>query len=289
MLAPADTPLSWAARHSPERVVAVGVLALRIRRYQSEAAPPGLAAIPGLRITTVPNHPDHPERPLWHESTGLYGFLRLPPGELRVEVADPSSRFQAQAVLAQVPDRSAVREALEAGTAPAPGSARPLIIDVALRPALGIALPPGTSAVWGVVTDAGRPVAGALLGIASVFQGAADTITGMSGPDGSYLLVLPFEAIDRSVSPPLRRFERALAVHAPRPALAAALARQGFLAGQPAGPFTLTPAERNALYMPRDFQLCDSGGTLHPQVGGQNPLAPVSVGEQVRLDIELLP
>jgi hypothetical protein len=41
--------------------------------------------------------------------------------------------------------------------------------------------------------------------------------------------------------------------------------------------------------MPRDFQLRDSGGTLHPQVGGQNPLAPVSVGEQVRLDIELLP
>jgi hypothetical protein len=65
-------------------------------------------------------------------------------------VADPSGRFQAQAVLAQVPDRSAVREALEAGTAPAPGSARPLIIDVALRPALGIALPraPAPYGAW---------------------------------------------------------------------------------------------------------------------------------------------
>ena len=76
---------------------------------------------------------------------------------------------------------------------------------------------------------------------------------------------------------------------APRPALADALARQGFPGGQPANPFALTPAERAALFMPRDFQLRDSGGTLHPQVGGQNPLAPVSVGEQVRLDIELLP
>lgn len=284
-LAPAEKPLEWAARHAPERVVAVGVLALRIRRYQSDAAPPRLASIPGLRITVR----GHFERPLWHESTGLYGFLRLPPGDQRVEVADPSGRFQAQAVLAPVPDRSAVHEALEAGTAPAPGSARPLILDVALRPALGIALPPGTSALWGVVSDGGRPVAGALLGIASVFQGAAERITGMSGPDGSYLLVLPSEIIDRSVNPPLRRFARALTVQAPRPALAGALASQGFLAGQPANPFALTPAQRNALFMPRDFQLRDSGGTLHPQVGGQNPSAPVSVGEQVRLDIELLP
>ena len=285
MLAPADTPLAWAARHSPERVAAVGVLALRVRRYQSDAAPPGLAAIPGLRITV----PRQPERPLWHESTGLYGFLRLPPGALRVEVADPAGRFQAQAVTAQVPDRGAVKQDLEAGIPPAPGSARPLILDVALRPALGIALPPGSSAVWGVVSDGGRPVAGALLGLASVFRGAADHIAGMSGPDGSYLLVLPFETLDRSVTPPLRQFERALAVHAPRPPLADALARLGFLAGQPANPFSLTPAERAARFMPRDFQLRDSGGALHSQVGGQNPPATVSVGEHVRLDIELLP
>ena len=146
MLAPAERPLEWAARHSPERIVAVGVLALRIRRYQSESAPLGLASIPGLRVTVR----GHAERPLWHESTGLYGFLRLPPDELRVEVADPAGRFQAQAVLAQVPDRGAVQEALEAGAVPAPGSAKPLILDIALRPAIGMALPPGTSAVWGV-------------------------------------------------------------------------------------------------------------------------------------------
>ncbi len=285
MLAPAERPLEWAARHSPERIVAVGVLALRIRRYQSESAPPGLASIPGLRVTVR----GHAERPLWHESTGLYGFLRLPPDELRVEVADPAGRFQAQAVLAQVPDRGAVQEALEAGAVPAPGSAKPLILDIALRPAIGMALPPGTSAVWGVVTNGGRPVAGALLTLATVFQGAADSIAGMSGPDGSYLLVLPAEVINRSVNPPQRQFERTLTVHAPRPTLADALTKEGFLAGQPANPFGLTPAQRTALFMPRNFQLRDSGGTLHPQVGGQNPSASVSVGKQVRLDIELLP
>lgn len=285
MLAPADTPLGWAARHATERIAAVGVLALRVRRHLSDAAPPGLAAIPGLRITV----PGHPERPLWHESTGLYGFLRLPPGEQRVEIVDPAGLFQAQAVTAQVPDRGSVKQALEAGTPPAPGSPKPQILEVALRPALGLALPPGSSAVWGVVSDGGRPVAGALLGIASVFRGAADHVRAMSGPDGSYLLVLPFETIDRGVSPPLRHFERAVTVHSPRPPLADALARLGFAGGQPADPFSLTPAARDALYRPRDFQLRDSGGALHPQAGGQNPPATVSVGEQVRLDIELLP
>jgi hypothetical protein len=67
-------------------------------------------------------------------------------------------------------------------------------------------------------------------------------------------------------------------VFAPRPALAAALAAQGFLAGQPANVFGLTAAERNALFLPRTFQLRDAGGTLHPQVGGQNPPVSVSVG-----------
>jgi hypothetical protein len=64
--------------------------------------------------------------------------------------------------------------------------------------------------------------------------------------------------------------------------------RPGFLAGQPANVFGLTQQSATR-FLPRDFQLRDSGGTLHPQVGGQNPPVPVSVGEQVRLDIELLP
>lgn len=285
MLAPASTLLDWAARHSPERIVAAGVLALRICRYLSDGAPSGLASIPGLRVRAS----GHSERPLWHPSTGLYGFLRLPPGTMRIELDDPSGRYQAQAVVAQVPDRTAFKDALAAGMLPPPGSAGPRIVDVALRPSIAMALPPGTSALWGVVRDGERPVAGALLTLATVLQGLPDRVTGLSGRDGCYLLVLPAEIIDRSANPPGRLFARTLTVDAPRPALTEALAQQGFTAGQPANAFGLTAAERSALFMPRRFQLRDSGGTVHPQVGGQNPSASVSVGEQVRLDIELLP
>jgi hypothetical protein len=111
------------------------VLAVRIRRHLTDrAARPG----PHPRPAGARRRP--PRTPLWHESTGLYGFLRLPPGELRIEIDDPAGRFQAQAVTRQVPDRGRA-EALEAGTPPA-GQPRPLILDVALRPALGMALPP---------------------------------------------------------------------------------------------------------------------------------------------------
>jgi hypothetical protein len=51
--------LGWAARHSPDRIAAVGVLAVRIRRHLTDAAPPGLTAIPGLRVR-VPATPNAP-------------------------------------------------------------------------------------------------------------------------------------------------------------------------------------------------------------------------------------
>ena len=264
MLAATDTPLGWAARHSPDRIAAVGVLAVKVRRHLTDGTEPGLTPIPGLRVRVA----GQAEQPLWHQSTGLYGFLDIPAGEARIEIDDPTGRYQPQAITATVPDRADLKAALEAGEAPP-------------------AVP--TSALWGVLRDAGRPVPGALLTLATVQGGAADSVTALSGPDGSYLLVLPFEVIDRSVTPPLRAFDRALTVFAPRPALATALATKGFLAGQPAYVFGLTAAGRNALFLPRDFQLRDAGGTLHPQVGGQNPPASVSVGARVRLDIELLP
>jgi len=284
MLAAADTPLAWAARHSPDRIAAVGVLAVKALRYLTDNADPGLTPIPGLRVRVA----GHPERPLWHETTGLYGFLNLPPGEARIEIDDPTGRYQPQAIVATVPDRADLKAALEAGETP-PAAPTPAYPQLALRPEPTLPLPPGTSALWGVLKDAGRPVPGALLRLATVRSGAADSVTALSGPDGSYLLVLPFEVIDRSVTPPLRAFERLLTVLAPRPALAAALAAKGFLAGQPANVFGLTAAAQNALFLPRNFQLRDAGGALHPQVGGQNPPASVSVGTKIRLDIELSP
>lgn len=279
-----DTLLEWAARHSPDRITAVGVLAVRARRYLSEGRAPALESIPGLRLRVA----GHQERPLWHASTGLYGFLGVPPGEARIEIEDPAGRWQAQAISAVVPDRSALRRALEDGSAPlaVPTPAYP---TAALRPAPAMALAPGLSALWGVVRDGGHPVAGALLEIDTARSGLADRVSTLSGADGSYLLVLPGETLDRSQTPPQRQFERALAVSAPRPALAARLARDGFLAALPANVFTLSAAERAARFMVRNFQLRDAAGVAYPPVDGHNPHAMVGAGARVRLDIELSP
>ena len=166
-----------------------------------------------------------------------------------------------------------------------------LILDLAMRPSSEMPLPPASTALWGVLRESagGRPVPGALLSLTTVLNGANDTVTTLSGADGGYLLVLPGEAVNRAVNPPLRNFERALTVRAPLPPLAAALADKGFLAGQPAGPFALGAADRDALFVARDFQLRAAGGGPRPRVGGQNPSVPVSVGERRRWDIELLP
>jgi hypothetical protein len=288
MAVPAEHVMTWAAGHSPDRIAAVGVLAIRPRRYLSDGVALGLTPIPGLRVRV----PDREETPIWHQSTGLYGFLRLPPGTARVEVSDPAGRYLPQALTAAVTNRQSVRAALEAGEVPDANAPRPLYLDVALRPAIDFAVPPGTAAIWGLVRgrDDRRPVPGALVGLDTVLTGVADRVTGMSGPDGCYLLVLPGEAMDRGVAPPVRRFDRRLTVEAPRPPLAAALAGpQGYLRALPPGVFGLSDADRTALFQVRDFQLRPAVGALRERVNDQNPLTTVSIGERVRWDIELFP
>ncbi|HMW18928.1 MAG TPA: hypothetical protein PKN13_13660 [Accumulibacter sp.] len=283
-----ERPLDWAGRHGAERLTAVGVLALRPRRYLSDGVPPALATIAGLRLRVD----GFSELPYWHVSTGLYGYLRLPAGEWRIEIDDPARRYLAQAVLANVPDRRGVRQALEAGGVPPPGSPGPLLLDLALRPSPEMALPPGGTALWGVLRDSvgGRPVVGAVLSLATVNQGLADTVSTLSGVDGSYLLVLPGEVIDRSVNPPQRNFERLLTVRRPLPALSTTLAQRGLLAGQPADVFTLSSVQRDALFAaPAVFRLRAGNGDSRSPVNGQNPLLPLVVGQRGRWDVELLP
>ena len=67
MLAATDTPLGWAARHSPDRIAAVGVLAVKALRHLTDGSEPGLTPIPALRVRVAGQN----ERPLWHQSTGL--------------------------------------------------------------------------------------------------------------------------------------------------------------------------------------------------------------------------
>jgi hypothetical protein len=261
------------------------VLGVRVLRYQLDGLAPSARPISGLSVRVRGNA----ETPLWHVATGLYGFLKLPPGLATIEVTDPAMRLLAAVVTVQVPDRSIVQQALSRCGTPPAGAAGPLLFDLAVRPTLGMPLPPATTALWGVVTEAvGRqPVPGALLQLDTVHDGNPMTATTLSGPDGSWLLVLPGEVIDRATSPPGRDFDRALTVFSPRPPLAADLARD-YVSALPADVFTIDPAAPSSPLRPREFQLRAANGQVRPRFGGQNPATTVSIGERVRWDVELL-
>src|SRR5690348_4550846 len=122
-----EQPLEWAIPLSPDRIALAGVFGVRAVRYMGEAVASG-PVIEGLRVVAV----DCAEAPMFHSSTGLYAFVRLPPGPRRIEVTDPARRFSPTAVTATIPDRSAIRAALEHHIAPL-ALPRPLIVDAALR------------------------------------------------------------------------------------------------------------------------------------------------------------
>ncbi|WP_270937915.1 hypothetical protein, partial [Falsiroseomonas oryzae] len=143
--------LAFAARFDADRVVALGVVALRAMRYVAQDRPAAGPPVEGLRVEAV----GATERPGWHASTGLYGFLKLPPGPRRLVVTDPAGRFQPAAVQLTVPDRSAVRARLEAGATSPDMTPRALLRDVALHAAPTAPIPPGLTAVTGQVRGAG--------------------------------------------------------------------------------------------------------------------------------------
>jgi hypothetical protein len=284
MSVPAET-IAPALGGSRECLPAVGVLAVRALRYRLDGIDPGPAPIAGLLVRVR----GHGEGPQWHLSTGLYGFLRVPPGPAVVEVSDPGRRFVPSVVSAVIPDRDAVRAALQACRRPPPGAAGPLYLDIPMHPGPGLALAPATTALWGVVTSLadGAPVPGALLRLATRFDGADLTASTLTAADGSYLLVLPGEVADRSATPPVRSFTRDLSVFAPRPPMAEALAAD-YLAGLPPDLFTSNPGAAGSPLRRRRFRLRAADGALRPRSGGRNPATTVSIGERVRWDVELL-
>src|SRR5437667_3804365 len=109
-----ERPLQWAEPLRPDRIVATAMLGLRPLRYVSEGVAAVGPAIEGLRVVAV----GAAEIPVFHQSTGLYGFLHLPPGDRRIEISDPLQQLLAWAITAAVPDRSAIRTALERGVSP---------------------------------------------------------------------------------------------------------------------------------------------------------------------------
>jgi hypothetical protein len=278
-----STALAFAAGYRVDRIVALGVLALRPLRHVAIGRAPAGPPIEGLRVEAI----GAAERATWHATTGLYGFLRLPPGPRRLLATDPAGRIQPAAFDVIVPDRSAVRARLEAGI-PEPNMApRPLLREVQMHVAPTAPLVPGTTAVWGQVRDAqGRAVALARLMLTAFVDGAVRRHVTWSAPDGSYALRLPGERPDTIGGDPPWRVTRALVVHGPRAALAAALA-QDFLAALPADRDALDPDAPASAFERRDFALRDSRGV--PRVGapGNDPTLPIFGGQQTRWDIEL--
>jgi hypothetical protein len=275
-----DFPLQWAARRSAERRVVVGVLGIRALRYVGQSVPANLPAIEGLQVVAV----GAGEVPTFHAETGLYGFVRLPPGPRRIEVSDVTGRFQPYAVIATVPDRGPIGQALEADGAP-PLLPPPLLVDVALRLMPVAPTSPGMTTVWGVVREASSKASVPLARIACTTVGGGNVV-GYAGRDGSYLLAFPVERPASLATPPQFVFQRTLALHSPSAAIAAALASKSFAGGMPADLDKIDPTAADSPFTSRSFQLRAVGGAVTP---GPNPTLPVLAAQRSRWDIELLP
>lgn len=274
---------AFAAARAADRITLTGLLGLRALPYVAEGVAPVGPPIAGLVVEAM----GHAERPGWHASTGLHGFVALPPGPCRLLVTDPQRRFLAAAFAAVVPDRSAIRRGIEAGLTVPPTTPRPLLRDVALHPAPGGPIPRGHTAAWGIVTAAGRPVPLARLALATLVGGALRTLVTWSAADGSYLLLLPGERPDLIGGAAPWPAERVLTLHAPNPALAAALAADP-LAALPAEADAIDPEAVAAPFARRGFSLRAADGAPREGDAGADPTLPLQGGRSLRWDIELV-
>ena len=186
---------------SADRVVALGMLAIRPVVYRGASGGTRLAApvepIAGLRIRSTSSR----KLPIFHASTNCYGFVDLPAGRHRIHLEDPESRFLMRAIEVVVPDRSALREALERGARVPPvdgGGSAPLVppvvpappfVTVPLRPAPGSIFGDLDTSLWGVLRDAAGN--GVPLAWIRVSTPQGDFVT-CSDARGEYLATLPF-------------------------------------------------------------------------------------------------
>jgi hypothetical protein len=137
-------------------------------------------------------------RARFHPSSGLYGFVDIPPGPHRLRIEDPTGRWLSRDVMATVRNELALRrqlagaqipptperEALDVAPAVAP-------VVVLMRPSPAMAETRGTTRLLGsVVHPDGSPAAFARIEAA----GEHGTWTTWSDPSGGFLLALPHES-----------------------------------------------------------------------------------------------
>jgi hypothetical protein len=287
--------IEFANRHAPDRITIAGVLAVRCLRYVNETAAPSMKTLSNLQLNSTRCE----EQPVFHHSTGLYGFLQLQPGIHRVVINDPGQRYLPRAIQVEVPDRGSIREILEKGGLPAPGAARPLYADAAMRPSVNYPLLPGESAIWGQVSDSGgRPLAFSRLQLATRYDDSDTSVVSYSDSSGVYMLRLSGERA-RFVEPEdtdadgvadtsgelTTTFDRELRVHALKqnplgledPLDAFPVDFDSLDADDPASPYQL---ESFSLYNPATDEQRLAVGSVMPQPS-------IQVGRRIRWDITL--
>ncbi|MCM8882054.1 MAG: hypothetical protein LC541_01800 [Candidatus Thiodiazotropha sp.] len=287
--------IEFANRYAPDRITITGVLAVRCLRYVNETATAPLKTLPNLHMNSTRSE----EQPVFHESTGLYGFLKLQPGTHRVIINDPGQRYLPRAIQVDVPDRSSVRANLEKGGLPSPGSAGPLYTDAAMRPSVNYPLLPGESAIWGQVSDSnGRPLAFSRLQLATRHDDGDTHVVSYSDMSGTYLLrlsgerasfVVP-EDIDADGVPDTSgelttTFDRELSVHS--------LKQNPFGLENPLDVFpvnfdSLDPDDPAGPYQLESFSLYNPAtDEQRLPVGAVMPRPSIQVGRRIRWDIIL--
>lgn len=180
--------LDFAASFASERTVALGVLAVQARQYVSKDV--AGQAVPGLSVWSIESE----ERPLYHPSTGVYGFLGLKQGTHRIHIVDPLGRYLPQAQEVEVPDREAARKRLLRGVESAdrlPDTAYPIVL---VRPGIGYPLLGGDTAVWGSVRrPSGQPVPFARIRIRTKYRNVDTDLVTYTDLNGVYLARLAGE------------------------------------------------------------------------------------------------
>jgi len=283
--------LNWARSLRWDLLSAEATLAVQPFAYQAD--PPVIAgvqsrpiyggAVEGLQVRIF----GHLEIPYWHPGSGLYGFLKVPEGEVFIEVDDPSRRWLPMRITASasLPKPAEDIDAL-----------LKLIQSLPMRPSPGTALAPGITAVEGRMHWQGIPVPGAVVQMQTLFADKPTTVTTFTQEDGSYLIALPGERPDPLESPPARHLLRRLKVFSDALDLdALKKAATNYKQSLPLNlddQLTAPRSVRGVILNIRTFRLRAGprGGVLlgPATLADPNLEVPIIVGKRSRWDIELV-
>jgi len=317
-----EDALGWAKGEKWEFLVSLGVVGIRTFHYliddsrpRSGGAPPRRPAhagvISGLVVRARQDQRGdqnqrqrvlrYTETAQWHHSSAIYGFLSLRPAEAVIEILDPQGRYLPEVISVSLPDRGDIRESLRHGERPKKDLHAPAYVDVFLRPSALMAPQPGSTRIWGVVTEKGQTVPGAVLQIETIYGGQPATVTTMSMADGTYMLELPGEISELRNDPSVSEVQRKLRLFAPDSNVLASL-RKDFIAALPVGLFrdkkydTMPERSFNGVLrldnsiVSSNFPLEFTSDTRENEAGNEEHQQPsILLGGQRRWDIQLLP